>query len=97
MNNEDIPESAKMEEGMMASTGVPTTTETSMYSSAASSTNKRLSTVSKMYDTSGKGELDSVQLASKLIHVTVPCVVFDINLSATVLTRPLHFIRLSLS
>ena len=83
MNNEDIPESAKMEEGMIASTGVPTGSTTN---STASTTDKRLSTVSKMYDTSGKGELDDVQLASKLIHASPSRVVFDINLSAGVLT-----------
>jgi hypothetical protein len=67
MNNEDIPESAKMEEGMIASTGVPTGSTTN---STASTTDKRLSTVSKMYDTSGKGELDDVQLAMRNMDQT---------------------------
>ena len=63
-----IPEvCANMEEGIIDE-AVPSSTASD--SSGSSGGKKRLSTVSKMYDVNGDGELDEAELASKCNHWT---------------------------
>ena len=61
-----IPEvCANMEEGIIDE-AVPSSTASD--GSSSSGGKKRLSTVSKMYDVNGDGELDEAELASKCNH-----------------------------